>query len=72
LSRHAATRQFRGDKLRNELMQRGIYIRAASMRVVAEEAPGAYKNVDNVVSVVHEAGIANLVARMRPIGVAKG
>jgi tRNA-splicing ligase RtcB len=72
LSRHAATRQFRGDKLRNELMQRGIYIRAASMRVVAEEAPGAYKNVDNVVNVVHEAGIANLVARMRPIGVAKG
>ena len=53
-------------------MQRGIYIRAASMRVVAEEAPGAYKNVDNVVNVVHEAGIANLVARMRPIGVAKG
>ncbi|MCD6139666.1 MAG: intein-containing RctB family protein [Thermococcus sp.] len=72
LSRHAATRQFRGEKLRNELMQRGIYIRAASMRVVAEEAPGAYKNVDNVVKVVHEAGIANLVARMRPIGVAKG
>ena len=72
LSRHAATRRFRGDRLRNELMQRGIYIRAASMRVVAEEAPGAYKNVDNVVNVVHEAGIANLVARMRPIGVAKG
>ncbi|WP_058947029.1 intein-containing RctB family protein [Thermococcus sp. 2319x1] len=72
LSRHDATRQFRGDKLRNELMQRGIYIRAASMRVVAEEAPGAYKNVDNVVNVVHEAGIASLVARMRPIGVAKG
>ncbi|NJE26705.1 RNA-splicing ligase RtcB [Thermococcus sp. MV5] len=72
LSRHAATRQFRGDRLKNELMQKGIYIRAASMRVVAEEAPGAYKNVDNVVRVVHEAGIANLVARMRPIGVAKG
>ncbi|WP_297474749.1 RtcB family protein [Thermococcus sp.] len=72
LSRKAATRQYRGDRLRNELMQRGIYVRAASLRVVAEEAPGAYKSVDNVVNVVHEAGIANLVARMRPMGVAKG
>ncbi|NJE08790.1 RtcB family protein [Thermococcus sp. M39] len=72
LSRKAATRQYRGDKLKNELMQRGIYIRAASLRVVAEEAPGAYKNVDNVVNVVAKAGIAKLVARMRPIGVAKG
>ncbi|WP_297417630.1 RtcB family protein [Thermococcus sp.] len=72
LSRKAATRQYRGDRLKNELAQRGIYVRAASMRVVAEEAPGAYKSVDNVVNVVHEAGIANLVARMRPMGVAKG
>lgn len=72
LSRKAATRQYRGDRLRNELLQRGIYVRAASMRVVAEEAPGAYKNVDSVVRVVHQAGIAKLVARMRPIGVAKG
>ncbi|ASJ16389.1 RNA-splicing ligase RtcB [Thermococcus chitonophagus] len=72
LSRKAATRQYRGDRIRNELLQRGIYVRAASMRVVAEEAPGAYKNVDNVVKVVSEAGIAKLVARLRPIGVAKG
>ncbi|WP_460127291.1 RtcB family protein [Thermococcus prieurii] len=72
LSRKAATRQYRGDRLRNELMRRGIYVRAASLRVVAEEAPGAYKSVDNVVSVVHQAGIAKLVARMRPMGVAKG
>ncbi len=72
LSRKAATRQYRGDRLKNELLQKGIYVRAASMRVVAEEAPGAYKNVDNVVRVVHQAGIAKLVARMRPIGVAKG
>ncbi|WP_297535343.1 RtcB family protein [Thermococcus sp.] len=72
LSRKAATKQYRGDRLRNELLQRGIYVRAASLRVVAEEAPGAYKSVDNVVSVVHQAGIAKLVARMRPMGVAKG
>ncbi|NJE01372.1 intein-containing RctB family protein [Thermococcus sp. JdF3] len=72
LSRKAATRQYRGDRLRNELARRGIYVRAASLRVVAEEAPGAYKSVDNVVNVVHQAGIAKLVARMRPMGVAKG
>jgi len=70
LSRKAATRQYRGDRLRNELLRRGIYVRAASLS--AEEAPGAYKSVDNVVSVVHQAGIAKLVARMRPMGVAKG
>ena len=72
LSRKAATRRYRGDRLRSELLQRGIYVRAASLRVVAEEAPGAYKSVDNVVNVVHQAGIAKLVARMRPMGVAKG
>ncbi|MDK2870531.1 MAG: hypothetical protein PWP39_1766 [Pyrococcus sp.] len=72
LSRAAATRQYRGDRIREELLRRGIYVRAASMRVVAEEAPGAYKNVDNVVEVVSEAGIAKLVARLKPIGVAKG
>ncbi|ASJ11190.1 RNA-splicing ligase RtcB [Thermococcus sp. P6] len=72
MSRHAATRKWRGEKIERELAQRGIYVRAASKRVVAEEAPGAYKSVDNVVNVVHEADIANLVARMRPIGVAKG
>ncbi|WP_449295438.1 RtcB family protein [Palaeococcus pacificus] len=72
MSRHAATRTWRGDRVERELLQRGIYVRAASKRVVAEEAPGAYKSVDNVVNVVHKAGIAKLVARMRPMGVAKG
>lgn len=72
MSRHAATRAWRGERIERELAQRGIYIRAASKRVVAEEAPGAYKSVDNVVRVVHRAGIAKLVARMKPMGVAKG
>lgn len=72
MSRHEATRTWRGEKIEQDLARRGIYVRAASKRVVAEEAPGAYKSVDNVVNTVHEAGIANLVARMRPMGVAKG
>ena len=72
MSRHAATRAWRGERIERELAQRGIYVRAASKRVVAEEAPGAYKSVDNVVNVVHKAGIAKLIARMKPMGVAKG
>ena len=47
-------------------------IRANSMPVVAEEAPGAYKDVDKVVKIAHEAGISKLVGKMVPIGVVKG
>ncbi len=72
MSRSAATRKFRGDSIISELQQRGIYVRAASRKVVAEEAPEAYKNVDNVVEVTHGAGISLKVARMRPVGVVKG
>ncbi len=72
MSRAAAVRTWRGEKIRNELMGRGIYIRAASLKVVAEEAPGAYKDVDEVVRTVHEVGISKKVARMVPLGVVKG
>lgn len=72
LSRHAALRRYYGQQVKAELQSRGILIRAASMRVVAEEAPGAYKDVDEVARVSHEAGIGLLVARLRPIGVVKG
>ena len=50
----------------------GIVIKANSMPVVAEEAPGAYKDVDEVVKTCHKAGISLLVGKMVPIGVAKG
>jgi len=50
----------------------GIVIRAGSMPGLAEEAPGAYKDVDRVVEVVHGAGIAYKVARLEPRGVIKG
>jgi len=51
---------------------REIIARAQSHRGLAEEQPKAYKDVDEVVEVVHKAGLSNSVARMRPIGVIKG
>jgi len=54
------------------LESRGILVRAATRRVVAEEAPGAYKDVDRVAKVANEVKIARLVMRVRPIGVTKG
>ena len=50
----------------------GVVARARSWRGLAEEQPDAYKNVDLVVDVVHRAGLARKVARLRPIGVVKG
>ena len=72
LSRRAAKRQVRGELLKAELEHEGIVIRAGSMRGLAEEAPAAYKDVGQVVEVVHNAGIAHKVARLRPIAVVKG
>jgi tRNA-splicing ligase RtcB len=72
MSRHAALKQYRADTIQKQLGERGIIIKAASKRGVAEEAPGAYKDIDEVARVSHEAGIGHLVARVRPIGVVKG
>lgn len=72
MSRHAAINKFRTDAIINSLREQGIYLKATSRKVVAEEAPGAYKNVDNVVDVTHGAGISLKVAQMRPLGVVKG
>lgn len=72
MSRSRAKREIRGVDLREELEASGIRIRAGSMPGLAEEAPAAYKDVDRVVEVVHGAGIAKKVARLRPIAVIKG
>jgi tRNA-splicing ligase RtcB (3'-phosphate/5'-hydroxy nucleic acid ligase) len=72
MSRTAARREVQGDTLRRELEGRGIVVRAASTRGLAEEAPLAYKDVDAVVAVVEAAGLAGRVARLVPIGVVKG
>jgi len=72
MSRHQAVRSFSGAGVKNKLMSKGIFVRAASIKVVSEEAPEAYKNVDEVAKASHDAGIASLVARLRPLGVVKG
>jgi tRNA-splicing ligase RtcB len=72
MSRARAKREVRGSELKDQLEQRGIAVRAGSMAGLAEEAPVAYKDVDNVVDVVDGAGIARKVARLRPIAVVKG
>ncbi len=72
MSRHAAIRTYNPSRVQEELASKGIVLRAATRRVIAEEAPGAYKDVDRVALVAHHVGIAKLVARLRPIGVVKG
>jgi tRNA-splicing ligase RtcB len=72
MSRGEAKRRVTGHELRKELERRGIVVRCASNAELAEEAPLAYKDVDRVVEVVHAAGIARKVAKLRPIGVVKG
>ncbi len=72
LSRARAIRQYRGSAIKSDLERKGILIRAASMRVVAEEAPGAYKDVDRVAAVADVVGIAKRIVRLRPISVVKG
>jgi tRNA-splicing ligase RtcB len=72
MSRHQAKRSIRGEKLRQDLEAEGIHIRAKSMAGLAEEAPQAYKDVDQVVGAVVGAGIASKVARLHPLAVIKG
>ena len=72
MSRHQATREFRGRQVEDELAARGILVRSPSLRGVAEEAPGAYKDVSDVVWAAHHAGLARLVCRVEPMVVIKG
>ncbi|HLD05185.1 MAG TPA: RtcB family protein [Candidatus Nanoarchaeia archaeon] len=72
MSRTAAIKKWRGENIKKELEERHIYIKAASWKGISEEAPGAYKDVDEVVRVSHEAGIGKLVVRLVPLGVVKG
>ena len=72
LSRTAARKQVQGKTLLQDLTRRGIRVRAGSMRGLAEEAPFAYKQVEEVIEVVEGAGIAKAVARLEPMAVIKG
>ena len=72
LSRTAAKKKSKGRSIHRELEDKGIFVRWTGRSTLAEEMPDAYKNVSEVVDVVHGAGISKKVARLRPIGVVKG
>jgi tRNA-splicing ligase RtcB (3'-phosphate/5'-hydroxy nucleic acid ligase) len=72
MSRHQAARKWQGRQVVNELASRGILVRCKSMREIAEEAPGAYKDVTLVVADAVQAGLAKLVARVEPMVCVKG
>jgi tRNA-splicing ligase RtcB len=72
MSRQAAKKAARGRAITRELEDRGIYVLGAGLGTVVEEISEAYKDVAQVVEVVHQAGIAKKVARLKPMGVIKG
>lgn len=72
MSRHAARRRWHGRQLVEELQSQGVHIRSPSLRSVAEEAPGAYKDVEQVVNLAARAGLSTKVARLEPVVCIKG
>jgi tRNA-splicing ligase RtcB len=72
MSRHQALRQWRGKEIVDKLASQGILIRSRSLRGVAEEAPGAYKDVSAVAQAADNAGLARIVARLEPVICIKG
>ena len=72
LSRKAAKKQSKGRSIQRELADKGILVRWTGRSTLAEEMPDAYKDISQVVGVVHSAGISRKVARLRPIAVVKG
>jgi tRNA-splicing ligase RtcB len=72
MSRHQALKHWQGKKVVEDLEARGILIRSPSLRGVAEEAPGAYKDVTEVVEATERAGLARRVAKLLPVVTIKG
>jgi len=72
LSRKAAKKRGKGRSIRDELKKKGILVRSTGRSTLAEEMPEAYKDVSDVVHIVHGAGISRMVVRLRPLAVIKG
>jgi tRNA-splicing ligase RtcB len=72
LSRNKAMKEAKGRDLINEMKKKGIVIQAKGYKTIAEEMPAAYKDVADVVDVMHNEGITRKVAKLKPIGVIKG
>ena len=72
MSRTAAKKGRDAREVQRELEERGILVRSETRDGILEEVPDAYKDVDEVIEVVHQAGLATKVARLKPMGVIKG
>ena len=72
MSRHQAVKTLSAQEIVKNLENQGIIIKCWSLRGIAEEAPQAYKNIDEVVEVVHQAGLSRKVAKLKPLAVIKG
>ncbi|MBM4083831.1 MAG: RtcB family protein [Planctomycetes bacterium] len=72
LSRTQAIKQGRGRNIQKEMAAKGIFVRSKGRETLAEEMSEAYKDVSDVVEVMHQLGITRKVARLRPVGVMKG
>jgi tRNA-splicing ligase RtcB len=72
LSRRAAVRRGQGRSIVDELKRAGVTVMARNRRTLAEEMPEAYKDVGDVVDVLHNAGLLRKVVEIRPLGVIKG
>jgi tRNA-splicing ligase RtcB len=72
MSRTQATKSCRGRSVPQEMAERGVIVMASGRGTLMEEIPEAYKNLDDVVDVVHRAGLSKKVARLRALGCIKG
>ncbi|MCD4759620.1 RtcB family protein [archaeon] len=72
MSRHEAMKRFTSEKIVKELEEKKIYVKAASVRGISEEAPGVYKDIEDVADVSDKVGIGKKVCKLRPMGVIKG
>ena len=72
MSRNHARKKFRGEEEMSKLKNKGILLRSSSVKGITEEAPEAYKNIDEVVNVVDRAGLSKKIARLKPLAVIKG
>jgi tRNA-splicing ligase RtcB len=62
----------KGRSIHRELEDKGVFVQSRGKKTLKEEMPEAYKDVSQIVDVVHKAGLAKKVARLRPLGVIKG
>ena len=72
MSRTRARQLWRGDQLQRDMEKRGIYVRTTSFAGLAEEAGGAYKDIDEVIDACHKAGISKKILKLVPVGNVKG